>query len=307
MIIDNADNADSDSVTRDYCYRGPHGPVPCPWHASIAAEAAEAAAIAYRESRDHLPARDVARGAGGAATYAWQRALERPLTPCTDGSAGLGWPSQDEETWPSDEAENQSQDEAMIEKCPYSIGDGHRRAPGRYIVGVTVDANDDEACAAVVRSVKAAIGPEWAVGWTGDGAGTESDLEITFRPYREIRSVVDGEEIDGEAVRIGTQAYMAGMRVEVIDWSQWLTDDEQEALGGSRPRPCWAEIIAENTAYAWRTDAASGRIVAADIERAIEQLVEKREWPDADQVADGAWGWIEALDGSERVTVGKVP
>lgn len=61
-----------------------------------------------------------------------------------------------------------ARDEAMIEACPYSIERSHRKAPGRYVIGVEVDADDDDACDAVVAEVKAAIGKGWEVCWTGD-------------------------------------------------------------------------------------------------------------------------------------------
>lgn len=69
----------------------------CARHAAEARDAADAAERDYLAARTHLPARDVARGAYGARTYASQRAVERPLTPCTDGSRGLGWPDPEED------------------------------------------------------------------------------------------------------------------------------------------------------------------------------------------------------------------
>lgn len=44
-----------------------------------------------------LAARDAARMSQGVSASAWQRALERPLTPCDDGAQGLGWPGEDDE------------------------------------------------------------------------------------------------------------------------------------------------------------------------------------------------------------------
>jgi hypothetical protein len=75
---------------------------------------------------------------------------------------------------------------AMIDACPYPLDHHNRQNPGEYIVGIEIDANDDDACDAVLADVRAAIGRGWRVGWTGDGCGDKSDLSITWvgRPRR---------------------------------------------------------------------------------------------------------------------------
>jgi hypothetical protein len=68
---------------------------PCSAHRAEALAAASAAEALYRASRIHLPARDVARGAQGASQAAYDAALVRPTTPCSDGSpCAVGWPDQ---------------------------------------------------------------------------------------------------------------------------------------------------------------------------------------------------------------------
>jgi hypothetical protein len=73
-----------------------------------------------------------------------------------------------------------ARDEAMMEACPCSIERHNRRAPGRYVVAVEIDADDDDACDAVVAEVKSAIGKGWAVDWTGGANGDTSDLSIEW-------------------------------------------------------------------------------------------------------------------------------
>lgn len=82
-------------MSPDRCTWGEHGPIPCSVHGPVAKDASDAAArntlrTSQREGRD------AARMAQGAGYGAWQRALERPLTPCADGSPGLGWPDPDD-------------------------------------------------------------------------------------------------------------------------------------------------------------------------------------------------------------------
>lgn len=71
-------------------------------------------------------------------------------------------------------------DEAMCEACPYSLDPHDRRGPGSYLVSVEADADDCEACDAILAQVREAIGPGWSVGWAGNGNGNESDLSIEW-------------------------------------------------------------------------------------------------------------------------------
>lgn len=89
----------SNEASPDHCMWGEHGPVPCSAHAAEAEESARAAGIeaCLEADRNGLSNREMAQRNIGASAYAWQAALERPLTPCTDGSPGLGWPSYDED------------------------------------------------------------------------------------------------------------------------------------------------------------------------------------------------------------------
>lgn len=69
---------------------------PCPAHRAEALAAADAAEAAYRAAREHMPAKAVAQGAQGARAYAYEAALVRPTSPCSDGEAcEVGWPSAD--------------------------------------------------------------------------------------------------------------------------------------------------------------------------------------------------------------------
>jgi|GEM_PF-5876403 len=68
-------------------------------------------------------------------------------------------------------------DAAMIEACPYTLTES---GPRRYTASVEVDANDDEACDAILAEVREAIGPGWRVEWTGCGNGNESDFSIEW-------------------------------------------------------------------------------------------------------------------------------
>ena len=79
---------------------------------------------------------------------------------------------------------------------------------------------------------------------------------------------------------------------------------EAREIAAQDPGLIYLTVEAEE--YVWRTDAVSGRVVAASLDHAVELLVAEREWPTSAQVADGGWGWVEAPDG-ERVTIGQVP
>ncbi len=55
--------------------------------------------------------------------------------------------------------------------------------------------------------------------------------------------------------------------------------------------------------FAYKTDAVSGTLEADDLDAALAALIEEERIDDA-AIADGAWGWIEAEDGStERAYV----
>lgn len=72
---------------------------PCARHHREAVLAADAAEREYRRSAVEfgVPARDAARMAQGVRAHAYQSALERPLTPCTDGRhCEVGWPPREE-------------------------------------------------------------------------------------------------------------------------------------------------------------------------------------------------------------------
>lgn len=89
----------TDEIDSMRCYHHPRWghAVPCPAHAAEARAAADAAEKAMRESCSHVPAKREAMLAGGARTYAYQHALDMPLTPCSDGGSGLGWYDDDGE------------------------------------------------------------------------------------------------------------------------------------------------------------------------------------------------------------------
>lgn len=63
--------------------------------------------------------------------------------------------------------------------------------------------------------------------------------------------------------------------------------------------------------YAWRTDAASGTVIASSIDAAVAQLVAEREWAALDSaqeqrdIADGAWLLVRSDD--EEYRRGVVP
>lgn len=78
------------------CVWGKYGPVACRAHAE---EANEASRLAREEEIRTSPraGQELARIAGAVGFAAHQRALERPLTRCSDGSLGLGWTFDDDE------------------------------------------------------------------------------------------------------------------------------------------------------------------------------------------------------------------
>lgn len=53
------------------------------------------------------------------------------------------------------------------------------------------------------------------------------------------------------------------------------------------------------TTYTFRTDAAHGEVIAADVDAALDQLIAENEWSadDAADIADGAWLTIFDEDG----------
>lgn len=72
---------------------------PCERHRAEAIAAADAAEQEYRRRAVELgvPMRQEARMASGVRASAYQRALERPLTPCSDGRpCEIGWPPMDD-------------------------------------------------------------------------------------------------------------------------------------------------------------------------------------------------------------------
>lgn len=95
----------------------------------------------------------------------------------TQGHTSTSYESADDESlaWIQ-----QARDDAMIAACPYSLEGSAYQGPGEYVIAIEVDANDDDACDAIVKEVKDAIGDGWAVRWTGDGNGADSDLRIEW-------------------------------------------------------------------------------------------------------------------------------
>lgn len=88
----------------DRCTRAPNAPwrvIPCPAHRAEAQAAAVAAEMAYLEEQERNPPRDprdVARSVIGVRAAAWESALTRPITPCSNGEASLiGWPARDDD------------------------------------------------------------------------------------------------------------------------------------------------------------------------------------------------------------------
>lgn len=80
------------TVQAGFCAYDGHGTLPCARHQAEADAAAEAAEKQHWERMDALRAdgrspdlRHQARSATGARTYAYQRALQRPLSDCTGG------------------------------------------------------------------------------------------------------------------------------------------------------------------------------------------------------------------------------
>jgi len=73
-----------------------------------------------------------------------------------------------------------ARDEAMIDACPYEIEARDKRGPGEYRISVAVDANDDDACDAIVSEISDAVGLGWSVVWTGEANGEKSDLRIEW-------------------------------------------------------------------------------------------------------------------------------
>lgn len=137
------------------------------------------------------------------------------------------------------------------------------------------------------------------------GCGTEIAADAAQHGYVPRAMRDNGRIGDAKCV---LYACGSGEAIDTNGGAHWSEQHDGET---------WAEMVAEliddALTYRWRTDAASGEIVAPDAERALDCLVTQREWArvgsarEARDIEDGAWLTITDQDGVAVYSRGVMP